>query len=124
MSNSTSNSDTVTNPYCIKSNDNGSCSGLMLPILNEDAWPIGFRAFVYLLGLLWCFLGVSIIADTFMCSIERITSKTRKIRVADSSKPNGFHEIEVKVTYTNFLLYFVIVSKNLMQFITHMKNWS
>ncbi|GAB1600819.1 sodium/calcium exchanger 3-like isoform X6 [Argonauta hians] len=85
------------NPYCLKSSSNESCSGLILPILNEDAWPVEFRAFVYLLGLLWCFLGVSIIADTFMCSIERITSKTRKIRVADSSKPTGFHEIEVKV---------------------------
>ncbi|XP_014786863.1 sodium/calcium exchanger 3 isoform X4 [Octopus bimaculoides] len=97
MANTTPSSNAVTNPYCIKSSDNGSCSGLILPILNEDAWPVGFRAFVYLLGLFWCFLGVSIIADTFMCSIERITSKTRKIRVADSSKPNGFHEIEVKV---------------------------
>ncbi|CAI9720800.1 sodium/calcium exchanger 3 isoform X1 [Octopus vulgaris] len=97
MANSTPSTNGATNPYCIKSDSNGSCSGLILPILNEDAWPLGFRAFVYLLGLLWCFLGVSIIADTFMCSIERITSKTRKIRVADSSKPNGFHEVEVKV---------------------------
>ncbi|XP_036358405.1 sodium/calcium exchanger 3 isoform X3 [Octopus sinensis] len=97
MANSTPSTNGATNPYCMKSDSNGSCSGLILPILNEDAWPLGFRAFVYLLGLLWCFLGVSIIADTFMCSIERITSKTRKIRVADSSKPNGFHEVEVKV---------------------------
>lgn len=87
------------NPYCIRSSGNESkvCAGIILPILNEDSWPVGFRVFVYLLGLLWSFLGVSIIADTFMCSIERITSKTRKIRIADNMKPSGFYEVEVKV---------------------------
>lgn len=32
-----------------------------------------------------------------MCSIERITSKTRKIRIADNLKPSGFYEVEVRV---------------------------
>ncbi len=36
------------------------------------------------------FLGISIIADIFMCAIEKITSKTRKIYIAsaDGGKPD------------------------------------
>ncbi|KAL8586047.1 hypothetical protein ACOMHN_023690 [Nucella lapillus] len=74
------------------------CSdAIMLPIISEYTWSKGARMFLYLLGLLWCFLAVSIVADVFMCSIERITSKTRIIRVPDSSMPEGHRELEIKV---------------------------
>ncbi|KAK6170125.1 hypothetical protein SNE40_018596 [Patella caerulea] len=77
---------------------NYTCSeALLLPIISEATWSPGVRAFLYILALLWCFLAVAIIADIFMCSIEKITSKTRKIRIADSSIPEGYKEIEVKV---------------------------
>eukprot|EP00927_Polykrikos_kofoidii_P087057 TRINITY_DN9942_c0_g2_i1.p1 TRINITY_DN9942_c0_g2~~TRINITY_DN9942_c0_g2_i1.p1 ORF type:complete len:829 (-),score=165.57 TRINITY_DN9942_c0_g2_i1:52-2538(-) len=51
--------------------------GLFLPLLGDDEqrWPPGLRVVLYLLGLLWCFLGVGIIADIFMGAIERVTSK-------------------------------------------------
>nr|CAB3266342.1 sodium/calcium exchanger 1 [Phallusia mammillata] len=59
--------------------------GLMLPV-----WPpaetalltnadIAARAIVYLLSLVFLFLGVSIIADRFMASIEVITSKEKEV---------------------------------------------
>ena len=78
---------------------NYTCSsiGLILPLVSEYTWPIGGRAFIYLLGLLWCFFAVAIIADIFMCSIERITSKTTNVRIPDQAAPEGFREIEVKV---------------------------
>ena len=78
--------------------DEYSCStkGIILPIINEKTWPDGLRGFLYLAGLLWCFLGVAIIADVFMCAIEKITSKTRVIKVASSSEA-GYDELEVKV---------------------------
>lgn len=78
---------------------NYTCSdkGLALPFTNEYLWPIGVRAFLYLLGLIWCFLGVAIIADTFMCAIEKITSHTRKVKVANSDAPDGYEEIEVQI---------------------------
>eukprot|EP00928_Gymnodinium_smaydae_P042963 TRINITY_DN2888_c0_g2_i1.p1 TRINITY_DN2888_c0_g2~~TRINITY_DN2888_c0_g2_i1.p1 ORF type:complete len:842 (+),score=232.82 TRINITY_DN2888_c0_g2_i1:149-2527(+) len=41
----------------------------------EQAWPNGLRIVLYLIGLLWFFLGVSIIADIFMSAIEKVTSK-------------------------------------------------
>ncbi|XP_015920946.1 sodium/calcium exchanger Calx [Parasteatoda tepidariorum] len=73
------------------------CSeGLLLPIINESTWNPGVRAFIYLLGLLYCFLGVAIIADIFMCSIEKITSKTRKIMLSTSDETEP-EVIEVKV---------------------------
>ncbi|XP_046900126.1 sodium/calcium exchanger 1a isoform X1 [Hypomesus transpacificus] len=44
------------------------------------------RATVYFVGLFYMFLGVSIIADRFMASIEVITSQEREITI---KKPNG-----------------------------------
>lgn len=72
-------------------------SGLFLPLISEFTWDSRVRAFLYFSGLLWCFLAVAIIADVFMCSIERITSKTRKIRVADANIQEGYRELEIRV---------------------------
>ncbi|XP_040891319.1 sodium/calcium exchanger 1-like isoform X1 [Toxotes jaculatrix] len=44
------------------------------------------RATIYFVGLVYMFLGVSIIADRFMASIEVITSQERQITI---KKPNG-----------------------------------
>ncbi len=74
-----------------------SDSGLILPIISEYTWSVEVRAFLYLAGLLWCFLGVAIIADVFMCAIEKITSKTTTVRVASSESDTGYTEIELKV---------------------------
>ena len=71
--------------------------GLLLPLVSEYTWPHGSRAFIYLLGLLWIFMAVAIVADVFMCSIERITSKTTKIRIADPDAETGFREVDVRV---------------------------
>ncbi|KAH8045475.1 calcium:sodium antiporter [Aureococcus anophagefferens] len=62
-------------------------SGLFLPLFGnkeQRTWDEGSnlrygRAVLYLLGLLWFFLGVSIIADVFMAAIETITSKEKKV---------------------------------------------
>eukprot|EP00971_Amphidinium_carterae_P210400 4174630-Amphidinium_carterae.2 len=37
--------------------------------------PLGIRSVIYFVLLIWCFLGVSIVADIFMNSIETITSR-------------------------------------------------
>ncbi|KHJ80336.1 hypothetical protein OESDEN_19990 [Oesophagostomum dentatum] len=50
--------------------------GLIIPALAVTPR----NAVLYLFGLLYMFLGIAIAADVFMCSIERITSTTRKIR--------------------------------------------
>lgn len=79
--------------------DDYTCSdkGLLLPVINEYTWSLGFRIFIYLLGMLWCFLGIAIVADMFMLGIEKITSKTRMIRISNPKEKNGYEEIEVKV---------------------------
>lgn len=71
--------------------------GLLLPLVNEYTWSPGARAFIYILGLLWSFLGVSIIADIFMGAIEKITSKTQKVKISDPKADDGYSEIEVIV---------------------------
>jgi solute carrier family 8 (sodium/calcium exchanger) len=37
---------------------------------------------LYLIGLLYSFLGIAIAADVFMCAIERITSSKRRVPIA------------------------------------------
>ncbi|KAM3624595.1 uncharacterized protein V6R79_025334 [Siganus canaliculatus] len=63
--------------------------GVILPVWKPEnpAFPDRLaRATVYFIGLVYMFLGVSIIADRFMASIEVITSQERQITV---KKPNG-----------------------------------
>ena len=79
---------------------NKTCSeiGVLLPIFSEEeSWNQGVRAFLYGLCLLWIFFGVAIVADAFMCGIEHITSKTRKIQIPDPNKKDAIKNIEVKV---------------------------
>uniref|UniRef100_A0A6A7FQT2 Sodium/calcium exchanger 2-like isoform X3 n=3 Tax=Hirondellea gigas TaxID=1518452 RepID=A0A6A7FQT2_9CRUS len=70
--------------------------GLLLPIISEYTWPESMRAALYLIGLLYCFLGVAIIADIFMGAIEKITSKTKKVYLTTSSKDEP-EVIEVRI---------------------------
>lgn len=67
--------------YCIE--------GVILPIWKPEnpAFPERIaRATIYFVGLAYMFLGVSIIADRFMASIEVITSQERQITI---KKPDG-----------------------------------
>ena len=53
--------------------------GIILPLINESIWGTGFRSFLYLLGLLWSFMAIALVADAFMCAIEVITSQTTQV---------------------------------------------
>ncbi|XP_029450201.1 sodium/calcium exchanger 1 isoform X2 [Rhinatrema bivittatum] len=77
-------------------NDTDECTGsyyckegVMLPIWEPQNPSYGdkiARATVYFVAMVYMFLGVSIIADRFMSSIEVITSQEREITI---KKPNG-----------------------------------
>ncbi|TFJ99415.1 serine protease HTRA2, mitochondrial [Platysternon megacephalum] len=63
--------------------------GVLLPVWQPDNPSFGdkaARAIVYFVAMMYMFLGVSIIADRFMASIEVITSKEKEITV---TKANG-----------------------------------
>lgn len=64
-------------------------SGLILPILDERLWPIKVRVAIYLFTLLYFLLGISIVADVFMTAIDKITSHTKKIYLANKSSENS-----------------------------------
>ena len=95
------------NSLCFKneSTDIESChgmnpcsdDGLLLPIFFEETWSVSFRIIVYLVGLLYSFLGVSIVADIFMCSIEKITSKTKTIYLSSATAGGVRQTLEVQV---------------------------
>ncbi|OPJ74639.1 hypothetical protein AV530_016114 [Patagioenas fasciata monilis] len=75
---------------------NGTCQGstrcqpgVLLPVWQPDDPSPGdtaARAVVYFVAMMYMFLGVSIIADRFMASIEVITSKEKEITI---TKANG-----------------------------------
>ncbi|KAM4620488.1 sodium/calcium exchanger 2a isoform 1-T1 [Polymixia lowei] len=63
--------------------------GILLPVWLPLNPPLGEqtgRAVIYFSCLLYMFLGVSIIADRFMASIEVITSQEKEVTI---TKPNG-----------------------------------
>jgi len=71
-------------------------AGMVLPFVNESTWDWRLRAILYLLGLLYSFLGISIISDLFMGAIEKITSKTKEIHIAGAGDEMA-NKIEVPV---------------------------
>uniref|UniRef100_A0A3Q1APE1 Calx-beta domain-containing protein n=1 Tax=Amphiprion ocellaris TaxID=80972 RepID=A0A3Q1APE1_AMPOC len=63
--------------------------GILLPVWKPDRPGLGYqvaRAVVYFVSLMYMFLGVSIIADRFMASIEVITSQEKEVTI---TMPNG-----------------------------------
>ena len=70
--------------------------GLILPVWEpQDDLSFGdrfARGLVYFLAMLYMFIGVSIISDRFMASIEVITSKEKEIKI---KKANGETQIVV-----------------------------
>uniref|UniRef100_A0A8B9V1I8 Calx-beta domain-containing protein n=1 Tax=Anas zonorhyncha TaxID=75864 RepID=A0A8B9V1I8_9AVES len=79
-----------------EANGTGTCQGsnrcqpgVLLPVWQPDNPSFGdkaARAIVYFVAMMYMFLGVSIIADRFMASIEVITSKEKEITI---TKANG-----------------------------------
>lgn len=62
--------------------------GLFLPLGGEAElhWHPKLRVFLYGTGLVYCFIGISIVADMFMAAIEKITSKQHKVRIPGSNR--------------------------------------
>lgn len=81
-------------------NETCKLEGLLLPILDESGWPRPLRATLYMAGMIYCFLGISIVADVFMCAIEKITSRTRKIKIPNPEAEGGYEKIEVCMQFT------------------------
>ena len=91
MNATTSATDGVPIPKCKK----GIVIPMWTPTDNISVGDKAARAIVYFLTLGYLFLGVSIIADRFMASIEVITSKEREIIV---KRPSGeVMKVSVKV---------------------------
>jgi len=75
----------------------GKCDdGLLIPMWEpQDDLSVGdrvARAIVYFVAMIYLFIGVSIVADRFMGSIEMITSQEKEVKV---KKPNGETQIIV-----------------------------
>merc|ERR1711871_1722583 len=65
---------------CLESPYRPDCaSGFALPL--EQAMGRGTMGFLYFIAMCYCFLGIAIISDIFMESIEEITAQTKEITV-------------------------------------------
>lgn len=53
------------------------------PLNNVSKGAVAFRGIVYIAALIYLFVGVAILADRFMASIEMITSKKREVKMKD-----------------------------------------
>eukprot|EP00927_Polykrikos_kofoidii_P005262 TRINITY_DN12095_c0_g7_i1.p1 TRINITY_DN12095_c0_g7~~TRINITY_DN12095_c0_g7_i1.p1 ORF type:complete len:1028 (+),score=179.75 TRINITY_DN12095_c0_g7_i1:91-3174(+) len=61
--------------------------GMILPFSkNEQDLSDDLRAAIYGVLLVWCFMGVAIVADTFMGAIEAITSRRKQITMRQTQK--------------------------------------
>ena len=95
--------------------------GVVLPVwMPQENLMLGdtiARACIYAFGLIYMFLGVSIIADRFMAAIEVITSQERKITVIDSS--GNKQTVMVRYwneTVSNLTVSTTIVAASLIQY--------
>lgn len=70
----------------------GEDAGMFFPAFrNENTWGVPIRGLLYFVGLIYCFVGVSLYADTFMCAIEEITSKKKLVTDADTGAQTAVH---------------------------------
>lgn len=92
----TSNASRLTSDSSSSSSNKKCSEGLIIPLWEPTTnLTIGdrvSRGLVYFMGMIYLFIGVSIIADRFMGSIEVITSKEKEIKV---KKPNG--EVQIVI---------------------------
>ncbi|XP_030832703.1 sodium/calcium exchanger 2 isoform X2 [Strongylocentrotus purpuratus] len=68
----------------VKENQTRCSSWLLLPA--ENLWPAWLRCTLYLMAMFYLFIGIAIISDVFMCSIEMITSKQKTIIKYDAER--------------------------------------
>lgn len=81
---------------------------LILPILDERLWNPTVRAIIYLLAMFYFFLGVAIVTDVFMSSIEVITSTTRKVYLA---KTRSKKVRTLKLTRFQYFYMYIVQSR-------------
>ncbi|CAD5124085.1 unnamed protein product [Dimorphilus gyrociliatus] len=78
----------------VEAGDEHCSSWLLLPA--ENLWHEGVRGFLYIVALIYLFLGIAIASDVFMCSIESITAKKKTIKKYDEEE-GKVKEVEVFV---------------------------
>lgn len=70
--------------------------GFLFFVMSEYIWLMGLWIFFYLIVMFWCFLGIFIVVDVFMCGIEKIISKIKFIWIFNvEKKEDKFVEVKV-----------------------------
>lgn len=69
--------------------------GIILPIIDERLWSHASRTTIYLIFLIYFFVGIAILTGVLLGAIEEIASTTKKVYV---SKPDAIRSIQVSLT--------------------------
>lgn len=79
--------------------------GMFLPFIpGEMMWGKTGHIIIYLLLLIFSFLGIAIIADVFMAAIEVITSKEKTVTITENGKPKTVTYLVWNATIANLTL--------------------
>lgn len=71
---------------------------LLIPAFSQDTHCSAVGVAVYMVALLWCFLGVALIADIFMAAIETITAKETSVRQEVLKEVGSAEKVEKEFT--------------------------
>ena len=85
-----------TRGYIVEFQERCFDSWLLLPA--EVLWNDSLRGFLYILAMFYVFLGIAIVADIFMSSIEVITSKKKMVLRYD---PEREEKVETEIFFWN-----------------------
>ena len=89
-----------TRPICCS----GSTGTYPIPWVGIDEAPAGALAVIYLVLLLWTFMGVALAADVFMSAIEEVTSQEKTITTKVDGKVRRFRARVWNPTVANLTL--------------------
>lgn len=68
------------NTVCVPHYEQGKLGGQFLPVwAGEQELDCNLRAVLYFFAMVWIFLGVAIVSDTFMDAISKISSQSKQI---------------------------------------------
>ena len=88
MDHSPANSTAANRLHC----EDGILLSAWYPLDNVSKGDAALRGIIYIATLIYLFVGVSILADKFMASIEMITSKKKEVQLTNSA---GLPEVVV-----------------------------
>ena len=86
------------------SNRSAKCMDSSITVPGERTWDLILRGVLYLVALLYTFLGIAIVSDIFMSSIEKITAAKTVVKVNEDGTSHTITVVVWNETVANLTL--------------------